>query len=198
MARGPAKSGLRVPAYTLAMPEKGPKSLVALVVTATVSMLVACQVGSEAEQLTDAQKKERLEALYQGYQKSFPTIDSISVEEFLELQQGTKQVVLVDVREPKEREVSMIPGAIDAATFKREAQQYRDAVVVPYCTAGYRSGFFTQELQEAGWDVRNLEGSILAWTLAGLPLENAEGPTRKVHVYGRTWDLAAGDFSAVW
>ena len=92
----------------------------------------------------------------------------------------------------------MIPGAIDAATFQREAQAYRDAVVVPYCTAGYRSGFFTEELQEAGWDVRNLEGSILAWTLAGLPLENAEGPTDKVHVFGRTWDLAAEGFSAVW
>ncbi len=161
-------------------------------------MLVACQVGSEAEQLTDAQKKERLEALYQGYQKSFPTIDSISVEEFWSFSRGRNKSCSSTSESPKEMEVSMIPGAIEAATFKREAQQYRDAVVVPYCTAGYRSGFFTQELQEAGWDVRNLEGSILAWTLAGLPLENAEGPTRKVHVYGRTWDLAAGDFSAVW
>ena len=161
-------------------------------------MLVACQAGSEAEQLTDAQKKERLEALYQGYQKSFPTIDSISVEEFLEIQQGKKQVVLVDVREPKEMEVSMIPGAIDSATFQREAQSYREAIVVPYCTAGYRSGLFTQELQKAGWDVRNLEGSILAWTLAGLPLENTEGPTKRIHVYGRTWDLAAEEFSTVW
>lgn len=161
-------------------------------------MLVACQAGSQEERLTDAQKKERLEDLYQGYQKSFPTIDSISVEEFLELQQGTKQVVLVDVREPQEREVSMIPGAIDVKTFQQTAQSYREAIVVPYCTAGYRSGLFTQELQKAGWDVRNLEGSILAWTLAGLPLENTEGPTKRIHVYGRTWDLAAEEFSTVW
>jgi sodium/bile acid cotransporter 7 len=161
-------------------------------------MLVACQAGSQAEQLTDAQKKERLEALYQGYQKSFPTIDSITVEEFLELQQGTKPVVLVDVREPQEMEVSMIPGAIDVRTFQQSAQSYRETIVVPYCTAGYRSGLFTQELQKSGWDVRNLEGSILAWTLAGLPLENTEGPTKRIHVYGRTWDLAAEEFSAVW
>lgn len=180
------------------MLEKGTQSLVALVVAATVSMLVACQAGSQEERLTDVQKKERLEALYQGYQKSFPTIDSISVEELLELQQGTKQVVLVDVREPQEMEVSMIPGAIDVKTFQQTAQSYREAIVVPYCTAGYRSGLFTQELEKADWDVRNLEGSILAWTLAGLPLENTEGPTKRIHVYGRTWDLAAEEFSTVW
>jgi len=161
-------------------------------------MLVACRGGSQAERLTDAQKKERLEALYQGYEKSFPSIESVTVEELVELQQGSRQVVLVDVREPEEMKVSMIPGAIDAETFQRQAQSYREAIVVPYCTAGYRSGLFTQELQKAGWDVRNFEGSILAWTLAGLPLEDAEGPTKRVHVYGRTWDLAAQDFSSVW
>lgn len=161
-------------------------------------MLLTCRGGSQAEQLTDAQKKERLEALYQGYEKSFPSIKSVTVEELVELQQGSRRVVLVDVREPEEMKVSMIPGAIDATTFQRQAQSYREAIVVPYCTAGYRSGLFTQELQKAGWDVRNLEGSILAWTLSGLPLEDADGPTKRVHVYGRTWDLAAQDFSSVW
>jgi sodium/bile acid cotransporter 7 len=170
----------------------------AFVIAAAVSLLVACGAGGQAEQLTDAQKRERLEALYEGYRASFPSIESITVEELLQLQKGAKQVVLVDVREPEEMAVSMIPGAIDAATFQREAESYRDAIVVPYCTAGYRSGLVTQELDEAGWDVRNLEGSILAWTLAGLPLENAAGPTKEVHVFGRTWDLAAEGFTTVW
>lgn len=177
------------------------KSLASIFVVACAAMalmLIACRGASQAEQLTDAQRKEHLEALYQGYEKSFPSIESVTVDELLELQKGSRQVVLVDVREAREMKVSMIPGAIDAETFQREAQSYRDAIVVPYCTAGYRSGFFTQELQEAGWDVRNLEGSILAWTLAGLPLEDAEGPTKRIHVYGRTWDLAARDFSSVW
>jgi sodium/bile acid cotransporter 7 len=160
--------------------------------------LIACRGGSQTGHLTDAQKKERLEALYQGYEKSFPTIESVTVDELVELQQGTRQVVLVDVREPQEMKVSMIPRAIDVETFQREAQTYREAIVVPYCTAGYRSGLFTQELQKGGWDVRNLEGSILAWTLAGLPLEDAQGPTKRVHVFGRTWDLASEDFSTVW
>jgi rhodanese-related sulfurtransferase len=167
------------------------------VAVAAVSILVACG-GGQAEQLTDAQKKERLAALYQGYRSAFPSIDSITVEELLQLQLEERRVVLVDVREPEEMAVSMIPGAIDAETFRREAPSYREAIVVPYCTAGYRSGLFTQELQQAGWDVRNLEGSILAWTLAGLPLENAAGPTKEVHVFGRTWDLAAEDFATVW
>lgn len=171
-----------------------------LVLTNIASVLLfnACRAGSQAEQLTDAEKKERVRALYEEYRKSFPSIESVTVEELVELQQGSRQVVLVDVRKPKEMKVSMIPGAIDAKAFKREAESYREAIVVPYCTVGYRSGLFTHELQQEGWDVRNLEGSILAWTLAGLPLEDAQGPTTRVHVYGRTWDLAAEGFSSVW
>jgi rhodanese-related sulfurtransferase len=172
-------------------------SIVAIVAGVT-SIFVGCGDGSQTQQLTDAQKRARLEALYQGYRQSFPGVESITVEELLELQRGSRPVVLVDVREPEEMEVSMIPGAIDAETFEREAEAYRGAVVVPYCTAGYRSGLYTQELQKAGWEALNLEGSILAWTLAGLPLQDAEGPTDRVHVYGRTWDLAADDFTTIW
>lgn len=171
---------------------------VLVIVCAAVAILAACRTGVRAEQLSDGQKKERVEELYQKYRRSFPGIQSLTVEELLELQKGSRAVVLVDVREPREMEVSMIPGAIDASTFERDSDSYRGAIVVPYCTVGYRSGRYTEKLQEKGWDARNLEGSILAWTLAGLPLENAEGPTKRVHVYGRTWDLAAQGFSTVW
>lgn len=169
-----------------------------VIACAAVAILAACRTGVRAEQLSDGQKQERVEELYQKYRRSFPGIQSLTVEELLELQKGSRAVVLVDVREPREMEVSMIPGAIDASTFERDADSYRGAIVVPYCTVGYRSGRYTEKLQNQGWDARNLEGSILAWTLAGLPLEDAEGPTKNVHVYGRTWDLAAQGFSTVW
>jgi len=178
-----------------------PKSLTSAFVIACavmVSMLIACGSGGRPEPLSDAEKKERVRALYEEYRKSFPTIQSLTVEELLELQSGSEQLVLVDVRKPEEMKVSMIPGAIDKQTFVRQAESFRGAVVVPYCTVGYRSGLYSRQLEKDGWDVRNLEGSILAWTLAGLPLEDAQGPTKKVHVYGRTWDLAAGDFASVW
>ena len=192
------EAGRSGPTYTLGMRPKMPTPMSAIACAVMASTVIACGSGSGAEQLSDAAKRERVRALYEEYRKSFPTIQSLTVEELLELQSGSSRVVLVDVREPEEMKVSMIPGAIDATTFHRQAQSYREAIVVPYCTVGYRSGLFTQELQKAGWDVRNLEGSILAWTLAGLPLENAEGPTKRIHVYGRTWDLAAHDFSSVW
>ncbi len=193
-----SRTSTRHPPYTLAMRLWILIAVLVIVVGTVASILIARRASSQGEELTDSQKKERLQSLYSKYQKSFPDIESVAVEKLLELQEGSRQVVVVDVREPKEMEVSMIPGAIDAQTFEREAESYRGAIVVPYCTAGYRSGFYTQELQKAGWEVLNLEGSILAWTLAGLPLEDADGPTNRVHVYGRTWDLAAQDFSAIW
>ena len=73
-------------------------------------------------------------------------------------------------------------------------------IVIPYCTIGYRSGHYTRDLQsrELGLTVRNLAGSILAWTHAGGPLvapgaAGAAGQaeeTRRLHVYGAAWDLA--------
>lgn len=193
-----SRTGLRWSPYTLAMMRRGSRIFLAFLGTAVVAMLIACGSGSRAEQLSDAQKTERVRTLYQEYRKSFPTIQSVTVEELRQLQSGSRQVVLVDVRQPEEMEVSMIPGAIAARTFEGDAESYRGAIVVPYCTVGYRSGLYTRELADAGWDARNLEGSILAWTLAGFPLEDADGATHRVHVYGRTWNLAGEDFVTIW
>ena len=54
----------------------------------------------------------------------------------------TKRLVLVDVRTPEEVSVSTLPGALTRADYEREkdAAAYRNAVVVPFCTIGARSG----------------------------------------------------------
>ena len=106
--------------------------------------------------------------------------------------------VVVDVRPAQERKVSWIPGSIDKETFEAHPEQYRDRPVVTYCTIGARSGVYAKKLQNDGWDVRNLHGSLLLWTHAGLPLENAEGPTKTVHTYGKQWALVAEGYTAVW
>ena len=62
--------------------------------------------------------------------------------------------------------------------------------MVAYCTIGMRSGLYTKELRERGIEAYNLMGSVLSWSHAGRDFEGADGPTRRVHVYGATWDLA--------
>ena len=103
--------------------------------------------------------------------------------------------MLVDVRSDEERAVSTLPGAVSQEAFEATAPA---GPVVTYCTIGARSGEYADGLRKQGRDVRNLAGSLLAWTHAGGPLTDAEGePTRRVHVYGKRWDLIHSDYEAV-
>ena len=57
---------------------------------------------------------------------------------------------------------------------------------------------YAKDLQAKGWKVFNLKGAILAWTHAGGPLVDPEGPTRRVHVYSSRFNLVAEGYDAVW
>ncbi len=94
-------------------------------------------------------------------------------------------VVWVDCRDDAERAVSVI--SVDAITEKDfQKRRHRvegtadGAVVVAYCTVGYRSAQFCT--RNPG--TVNLEGGILNWIHAGYPIWGPEGaPSKKVHVW---------------
>lgn len=148
--------------------------------------------------MSDEQKQERIDLLYKKYQRKFPAVESISVAELQELQSGGGPVVLVDVRQPEEQEVSMLPGAIRQSDFEARQDEFSDATVVTYCTAGYRSGLYAKQLLAAGFEVKNLAGSVLAWTHSGRTLVHDGEETRRVHTYGPDWNLVAEGYEAVW
>ena len=60
------------------------------------------------------------------------------------------KLAIVDVREPREYHVSMIPGAISVDPFERYLEQYRGHVVVTCCTIRYRSGPHAKRLTGEG------------------------------------------------
>ncbi len=126
----------------------------------------------------------------------FPGQPEISVAAWLARPQG-RPAVLVDVREPHERRVSMLPGAISKEDFERDSARYRSWLVVPYCTIGLRSGLYTRELRGRGFEVRNLAGSALAWAHAGLPFEAGGKATRRVHVFNADWNLLPRGYEPV-
>ncbi len=151
-----------------------------------------------ASRVEDRAKKEQMLEMYQAYKsKSFPNIPDISVEEYLKLKKEEK-VVLVDVREPREQEVSMIPGAITKKEFEKDIKKYKNNIIVLYCTIGYRSGLYTQKLVKKNYKVMNLIGSVLAWAHAGQPFIGPKGETRRVHVYGKKWNLLPRGYEGVW
>lgn len=143
-------------------------------------------------------KQEKIETLYSQYARKFPAVKGISAEEVQKLQQQEK-VILVDVRNREEMEISMIMGGISQAEFERNKEKYRNNTIVPYCTIGSRSGIYAEELQKQGFKkVFNLEGSILSWSHAGGKLVNRKGITNRIHTYGKKWELAAENYQTVW
>ncbi len=161
-----------------------------------VFLLMLVSAGSSGE-LTDDQKLDRINELYEGYKRSFPDIPEMSAEELVSMKAKT-EIVLVDRRQRKEQEVSMIPGAIPSEEFKRDINDYKNKTIVVYCTIGSRSGYFVKELIQKGLKAYNLKGGILAWIHAKQELVSQGEETRRVHVYGRRWNLAPKGYEAVW
>lgn len=145
----------------------------------------------------DDEKRERIEALYARSRRQFPEVPEMTVDE-LQARRDDEELVLVDVRQPQERAVSMIPGAIASEELEADPERFRDRKLVTYCTIGHRSGLYARRLQAAGFKVHNLKGSILAWTHTGEPLAGDGGETRSVHVGGPNWSLEAEGFDPVW
>ncbi len=106
------------------------------------------------------------------------------------LREKTEQVLLIDVREPKEFAVSRIPGAINISAPEALLQyaQNHDGPLVLYCSVGRRSADLTAYLHAQGiTHATNFVGSILPWGNAGLPLLDDQGATELVHPNNWFW-----------
>lgn len=143
-------------------------------------------------------RQQQLWSLYSGYTAadSLKNTPEIQVSELLAL--SKKKRVLVDVREDHEIQVSTIPGALTQSQFEQQIERYRNYTVVVYCTIGYRSGLYVNRLLKKNIKAVNLAGGVLAWAHAG-QLFNKEGRmSKRVHVYGKQWDLLPVDYEATY
>ncbi len=135
-----------------------------------------------------------------------PKVGEISANELYQLvQQRAQQVedarqagtapapanfVIVDVREPAEYRVSMIPGAIPKSEFEKNINAYASMTVIPYCTLGGRSSRYAEQLAAKGYQVINFRESIIGWCRAKLPLVTPDGQaTQRVHTNGASEKL---------
>ena len=171
----------------------GPSRLV----LAPTLVLVAVAGCAGQARLTDEEKLARVEEMVAEVERRFPEVEAVTVEEVGRLLE-TGSVVLVDARAPREREVSWIPGSITSEEFEQDPDRYADLAVVAYCTIGRRSSEYAKRQNEEGRPVLNLRGSLLSWTHAGAPLVGPDGPTNRLHVYGKTWDLAPARYETIW
>jgi len=87
-------------------------------------------------------------------------------------------VQLVDVRRPDEYEAGRLAGArhIEIDRLAAEATSIdRGRPILFYCRSGSRSALATQAFESAGFDAHNLDGGLIAWVRAGLPIEPEDG-----------------------
>ena len=62
----------------------------------------------------------------------------------------------------------------------RMAELPTDRTVVCVCRVGGRSGAVASALAEAGFDVRNVDGGMLAWEQAGYPVVTDDGGAGRI------------------
>ncbi|MDD2685679.1 MAG: rhodanese-like domain-containing protein [Gallionella sp.] len=116
-----------------------------------------------------------LTILLAGCAQEEPGID---VKAAAELQK--KGGLLLDVRQPDEYVEGHAPDSklVPLARIKSrmaELTPYKDKPVAVICRSGRRSALAVSELREAGFtQVQNVDGGMLAWQKAGLPLVQGE------------------------
>ncbi|HVE69387.1 MAG TPA: rhodanese-like domain-containing protein [Solirubrobacteraceae bacterium] len=104
-------------------------------------------------------------------------VQNLGVEDVRREQEGG--AVVVDLREPQEREAGTIPGAVhaprgmlefyaDPASPYHRAEFNPAARIVLHCASGGRSALAADTLQQMGYtNVAHLDGGFRAWKEAG-------------------------------
>ena len=81
------------------------------------------------------------------------------------------EVLLLDVREDEEWAAGRAPGAVHVPMGRlRQDTVPRDRRVLVLCRVGGRSAAVAQALGQLGYDVANVDGGMLTWSAAGLPV----------------------------
>lgn len=90
---------------------------------------------------------------------------------------------LLDVREDDEWEAGHAPEAVHVAmgqVAERSDEIPKEGTVVCVCRVGGRSGSVAGALAGSGYDVRNIDGGMLAWEAAGYPVVTDGGDAGRV------------------
>ena len=107
----------------------------------------------------DALRRAKIFEMYSVYKKeAFPSAEDLTPEEF---SADRAETVLVDVRTARERKISLLPGAITKAEFEERREEFKDKLIVSYCTIGFRSGVYTVDLGKRGFRAKKSQRQCL-------------------------------------
>ena len=156
--------------------------------------------------LAIAKDNKALAKQHAKIERQFPDVQHIKADD--EALEEMSDVVIFDVREKSEFEVSHLEGAIQVdpgITTKELLAKYADVIegkkVVFYCSVGQRSSHLASQSQSTLIDkgatgAYNLEGGIFNWHNEQRDLvSNDHTPTNVVHPYNAYWGRMVNDRS---
>ena len=95
---------------------------------------------------------------------------NIGPDDLSTMQRSDKDFLLLDVRTPQENAVQSIEGSYLIPLQElghRMDELPKDKEIVVYCRIGNRSAYACSYLARMGFSVKNLEGGIMLWNMAG-------------------------------
>ncbi len=104
------------------------------------------------------------------------TLETVSAQDAAEKLAEEPAAVLLDIRTPEEVAAGHLGGALNIDFYAddfadRIGELDRNASYVVYCRSGNRSGQAMELFDSLGFaDVTEIDGGILAWSAAGLPV----------------------------
>lgn len=105
-------------------------------------------------------------------------VPTISAEQAREKIDSNQSHLVLDVRQPHEFQAGHISGAklIPLGELQgRMKQLSKDRPIIAVCHSGSRSVHATRMLLDAGYDVENLRGGMIAWNASGFPTKKGNG-----------------------
>jgi len=137
---------------------------------------------------------DSMTAVIERVRKKHPTVQQMSTADLARILEAdsVQSATLLDVREEREFNVSHLKGARRAATIEEALDALgdvrKDALVVAYCSVGYRSSELAEKLGERGFtNVFNLEGSLFQWANEDRAVYRDDVRVHCVHPYNRWW-----------
>ena len=162
-----------------------------LLLTLCVSLTLVLPAGAD---------QSKLDKVHRKIERKFPTVEHIDASGYREIvTEGKEEVVIFDVREQSEFEISHLDGAIrvdpDISRHmfdEKFGQTVAGKTVVFYCSVGRRSSALadrvTEDLHSRGsMDVYNLQHGIFGWHNNYGELVDDLSNTEFVHPYNWRW-----------
>lgn len=162
--------------------------LVALGLITVVSVVLAGLAGC-----ADPTVSRSWTAVASDIAASFPDVTSISTNQLAALlDDPSRELTLLDVREADEFAVSHLLGAVRVSSINEAATLIAAApahiTIIAYCSVGYRSAAFLAALQEhSNRKLYNLEGSLFRWANENRPIYRGSQRVEEVHPFSPSW-----------